>query len=781
MAYKIQDEDLLKRIAELERALATALQVQKAILNSLPHIAWLKDKEGKFIHVNHHYLEAVNLSLNQIIGRTDLDIFPYEIAKRYMDDDERVMLGAHEIHFQNQRGDQWFSTIKAPVFNAEGLVIGTTGVERNITDKIITQSNLERERDFLRALMESIPDTIYYKDLECKFTRINYAKAKEVGLKDPSEAIGKTDFDFVANYEEAKIKYEDEKRILSTGEPLVNKLEKITNIQAPTYWISTTKSAIKDKDNNILGIVGISRNVTDQALMLEELHRERNFLQALMDYIPHTIYFKDKQCRFTKINKAQARMIGVDKPEDAIGKSDTDFFPHEHSDGMMSDEIVILETGIPVINKIEKLKNAKGDLLWVSATKFPLIDGDDNIYGIVGMSVDITEKFLYEQKLKEAKERAEESDRLKTAFLANMSHEIRTPMNGIIGFSNLLREPGITDEERNEFLNHINNCGNTLLTLIDDIIDISKIEAGQVKVRISDTHLNSILDELLETYLNARSLDNKMHIEIIKEAGLDDMASQIYTDPYRLRQVLSNLLTNALKFTCEGSIIFGYQLKDGYIEFYVKDTGIGIPEDKLEFIFERFGQIPDERILNRRGTGLGLAISSNLVKILGGKMWVSSVERKGSAFYFTLPYKSVELPTAISEGVRYAGEKLDLKEKTILIAEDEDTNFFYFKELLKETQAKLLWVKSGSDAVHSVHVNKNISLVLMDCQLLEMDGMEATKEIKKINPKLPVIMQTAYAFADERDRCKDAGCDGYISKPVLREELFALLFKFLFS
>ncbi len=434
-----------------------------------------------------------------------------------------------------------------------------------------------------------------------------------------------------------------------------------------------------------------------------------------------------------------------------------------------------------MIEKVEMLKDSTGNNRWVSATKIPVKDNYGNITGLVGISIDITDKRIAEDKLRESKEKAEESDRLKTAFLANMSHEIRTPMNGIIGFSNLLRNSGLSENERNDFLNHITSCGNTLLNLIDDIIDISKIEAGQIKIRITECNINSVLLELNDSFAASKIRDGKDSVQLIKKTSLPDIKSVTLTDPFRLRQIISNLIGNALKFTIEGSIEFGYTLEaDDYLQFYVKDTGIGIPKDKQELIFERFGQVLDSNFyINQKGTGLGLAISSNLVKLLGGKMWVSSEPGKGSTFYFTIPYNYIESPIQDENKNGINTDSLLYTGKTVLIAEDEEINYLYFKQIFKHTHASIIWVKNGLEAIEAIINNPDISIILMDCKMPQMDGYSATIEIKKTKPELPIIAQTAFAMAEEQQKAMQSGCDGYISKPIRVKELFEILNKYL--
>jgi two-component system, sensor histidine kinase and response regulator len=783
MKEKSSLEELTRNLNELSEKLQVIEAERNSIIDNIPFMAWIKDHNGKYLYINQPYLDTFKLKFNDIIGKTVFEIFPYDYAQQCSQEDLKVIEQKRTINFQTKRDNEWFSTVKSPLFGPKGEILGTTGFERNITDNIETLNSLRKERDLLQALMENIPDTIYFKDVKSRFIRINKAKALEIGIDNPYDAISKSDFDFY-DKDKATSNLKDEELILTTGVPLISKEEKFSKATGEEKWISTTKSPIKDDKGNIVGLVGISRDISSQKKIIQKLNEERDFLQVLMDYIPYTIYFKDLECRFTKINKAQAKLIGVENPEDAIGKSDFDFFTEQHAKSAYEDEKRIMSTGIPLIEKVELLKDAKGNNRWVTATKTPVKDIYGKITGLVGISVDITEKRIAEDKLRESKERAEESDRLKTAFLANMSHEIRTPMNGIIGFSNLMRNSELTEEERGDFLNHIISCGNTLLNLIDDIIDISKIEAGQIKIRIAESNINAILEELFDSFKASRLKEGKEHIKLVRKVGLTSAESVTLTDPFRLRQIVSNLIGNAFKFTLEGFIEFGYTLEaTDNLLFYVKDTGVGIPKDKQQLIFERFGQVLDSNFyINQKGTGLGLAISSNLVKLLGGKMWVVSELGKGSTFYFTLPYNHIENQTNSEELVNSSDDKITLYAgKTVLIAEDEEINYLFFKQIFKLTNASLIWAKNGIEAIEAVKNNPDVSIVLMDCKMPQMDGYTATIEIKKLNPHLPVIAQTAFAMADEEEKSFQAGCDGYISKPIRVKELFKVLDKYLLS
>ncbi len=378
---------------------------------------------------------------------------------------------------------------------------------------------------------------------------------------------------------------------------------------------------------------------------------------------------------------------------------------------------------------------------------------------------------------------AEESDKLKTAFLSNMSHELRTPLNAIIAFSNFLKDTGLSEEKRNEYLNYISNAGDSLLQLIDDIIDSAKIESGQLSINKTSANITAIMAELLRIFNELKVRKNKSHIEFRISPDCLEKNVIIETDPLRLKQILNNLLENSLKYTMEGYVEMGFKDTGHSLQFYVKDTGIGIEKDKQRLIFERFSQVRTVKEKGFGGTGLGLSICKNLVSLLGGNLWVESELQKGSVFSFTVPYKEIRIEKRTEkEKSEISPLKMDFDYKwdnrVILIVEDEDLNFKVLESALARTNATILRANDGVEAIRLVQ-KKDLNLVLMDIQMPKMDGYLATKEIKKINSKLPVIAQTSYAMSGEREKCIEAGCDEYLSKPLNLSELLSVIDKYI--
>ncbi|HAF30030.1 MAG TPA: hypothetical protein DCG75_13400 [Bacteroidales bacterium] len=431
-----------------------------------------------------------------------------------------------------------------------------------------------------------------------------------------------------------------------------------------------------------------------------------------------------------------------------------------------------------LINKSEGIEQVSfrflhksGTWVYIEGTGKNLLN-NTKINGIVVNYRDVTERTKAEIELINAKEKAEESDRLKSAFLANMSHEIRTPMNGIIGFAKLLQKNGLSKEKLTDYINIIIKSSKQLLNIVNDILDISRIETGQLELYENTINVNNVLDEI-KSFFELNATEKGLKLNLYYE--LKNNEAFIFIDDSKLKQIIYNLIGNALKFTEKGSIDFGYKLIDQQIEFFVKDTGIGIHSKYQKHIFDRFNKIEYKTNIYG-GTGLGLAISKGLIEKMNGEIWLTSKEGEGTTFYFTLPFIKER---KFADDFIIKKENTDLFRGTILIVEDEEFNAFYLKEIFKKRNIKCIHAWDGEEAIKICSGNEKIDLVLMDIKLPKMNGFRATQEIKKINPKLSVIAQTAYAMESDKLDALAAGCDDYISKPIVEEKLISLLEKYL--
>ncbi len=458
---------------------------------------------------------------------------------------------------------------------------------------------------------------------------------------------------------------------------------------------------------------------------------------------------------------------------------------HESSDGNIPKPVASTLESMIQANETYGITFERGGELYGTATI--ITKGDSKLENpkviegfIFQCSIALYRQHM-ETELRKAKKKAEESDKLKSAFLANMSHEVRTPMNGIMGLAHLLANPEVEGETKQEYVNLILSSGNVLISLLDDIMDVSRIEANQVVASKEDFRLNDLFKELHGFFSTEIEVMGKKVLELCYKLALDDASSMINTDRVKLRQILVNLLSNALKFTDTGRIEFGYQLQpDKALLFYVYDTGIGVNPEKQKRIFERFVQADDSLSRHFGGSGLGLSICKGFVDLLGGKIWVDSSTNKGAKFYFTIPDVN-QSGTTVDKP---AGQKLkasdrNWEDKTILIVEDDHINYQLLEVVLKRTGVNLLHAITGMDAVRFCEEQQHIDLVLMDVQLPEMNGFEAIKLIKQTHPEIPIIVQTANSMNEEKHRADEAGCQGFMTKPISLNKFMSEVDKFM--
>ena len=575
--------------------------------------------------------------------------------------------------------------------------------------------------------------------------------------------------DEVFDVEDARLSDEGQRYVYETG-----KISELTYSRDKHVFKAVYFSGF-DAEGKIAGTGGYQEDITNLTASLQALHQERETLEVLLENLPFCIFFTDRKHQYIRINRLMAKLLRVSHPREAIGKGNEEFFSKRVARKMMEEDKNIMETGKVISNRVIYFEDKGVDGFWMEQNKIPVRDERGIITMIVGIYKDVTDKVKIENELKNARDRAEESDHLKTSFLANMSHEIRTPMNGILGFANLLRDPDIGDEQKDLFLQHIDRSSKQLLNIIDDIIDISKIESGQLKISNRPVHINETMDEIYSSFFHRIRGDAPGQKKVTFNLN-KDVVSTVFTivvDDFRLTQIFNNLIGNAIKFTHVGNITFGYTLKaNRYIEFFVSDTGIGIEPEKISLIFDRFGQVNPAKNYHPSGTGLGLPISKSLVNLMGGEMWVESEVGKGSTFRFTLPLVIEEVRE--EPRILLSNKSYDWKEKCILVAEDEDLNWMFIREMLRKTGAEILRAKDGLEALELTR-KKKPDVILMDIKMPEMNGIEATRKIREFDTEVPIISQTAFVMAEEKEESMAAGSNHFVTKPLDRTTIMELI------
>ena len=723
--------------------------------------------------------EVVGQPIHSLIHHTKPDGRPYPreacpIHAACMDG--TVHRADDEVFWRRDGSSFLVEYMSTPILDECGRPTGTVVTFNDITARKRAEMELAYERRLFQALMDNIPDTIYFQDTACRFMRINKAQAAMLGIADPEQAVGKTDFDFFPP-EFARACYEAEQKLLESGEPIIDAEQKLTRPEGRVQWLSTTEVPLRDVQGKVMGFVGISRDISDRKRAEQALADETRLFQTLMDNVPDAIYFKDTACRFTRINRAQAKFLGLADPADAVGKTDFVYFAPELAKEFYDLEQELISSGRPVIGAIEKHPGSGGQPRWLSATEVPVQDADGRIIGLVGVSRDISAQMRAEEELKNARLVAEAASRAKSEFLANMSHEIRTPMNGVIGMTELALDTELGPEQR-DYIETIRNSAETLLTVINDILDFSKIEAGRLDLDPIPFALRDSLEDTTRTL--ALRADQK---------GLEltcDIRSQVpefvIGDPTRLRQILMNLASNAIKFTERGEVAVRVEVASqsedlSTLHFSVRDTGIGISPEKHRLIFDAFSQADSSTTRRFGGTGLGLAICSRLVDLMKGHMWLESAPGQGSTFHFT-----AQLGIAEPGLNRRPTRTTHLEGTAVLVVDDNPTNRRILGEMLELWGIRVTAVERAAAALAALEDaerrQKPFAVLLTDVHMPEMDGFELVEEVKRrtVPARTPVVvMLTSAGVRGDAARCRALGVSAYITKPIRQSDLHAVL------
>lgn len=654
-------------------------------------------------------------------------------------------------------------------FHPNGNPLRSIGTVADITERIQNEINLEKAMElatesemFMRALVNTIPDLIWMKNPSGVYLQCNQRFQEFFGATE-DEILGKTDYDFTSK-EMADFFRDNDTKAMLAGKPTINE-ELITFANdGHQEYLETIKTPLLNQEGEILGILGIGRDITFRKQAEAELIKakeaaesSREQLQTILDNAIFPISLVTTGGRPIYLNNALKKYLEIEEEDLTKFNSERVWLNPERREIFLK-SLVHNRMQTNFENDYLTLKTKKKITALVSASIIKY-NTEDCVFAIFQ---DITDRKNLELQLIEAKEKAEESDRLKTAFLNNISHEIRTPLNAICGFSHLISNGKIAPEKSEYFSKIIQNSSNQLLTIVNNIITVSSLQTKQEKLIITEFNLNELLDDLYAQF-NMRRVNSNLQFHLEKDAAFNPPV--IKTDKGMLYQILTNLLTNAFKFTHEGSIQFGYRIKDNYIEFQVNDTGIGIAPNINNHIFELFRQAEIGPTRNYGGTGLGLSISKGLVELLNGKIWFESAHGVGSTFYFTLPYNYTKNQQIESPQMKYKkGEGI------ILIAEDEDFNFELITEYLSHFKFKILRARDGIEAIEICENNKEISLILMDIKMPRLDGYEAAKQIKAKFPGMYIFAQTAYAMKHEREKYGNI-FDAYITKPIQANQL----------
>ena len=691
---------------------------------------------------------------NKVVTESNYFDLEYKII-RISDGVERWVHGTGEIEYDKQLN---------PV-----RMVGTI---QDITGRKLAELELSKVKDHLEKFFSLVPALVTIASSNGYLTNLNPEWEKVLGYT-VQELESKPFHTFIHPDDIEPTNLEVAKQL--KGSTTINFHNRYRHKDGSYRWLEWKAFANKDAF-----LFAAARDITESKLAEEALKESQRRLTTLISNLLGIAYRckNDPDWTMEFISNGCYSLTGY-MAEEIIGNARLSYNQIIHPEDRKS----VLDI---IHNALENKKSyqlsyriisAGGEEKWVLEQGQGIFNTEGNLVALEGYISNINELKQAEQKLIIAKKHSEECDRLKSAFLANMSHEIRTPMNGIIGFAEILKEPNLTGKQQQEYIQIIEKSGVRLLDIINEIVDISKIEAGLMDIRLKESNINDQL-EYIHTFFKPEAA--KKGIQLIVNSTLPSDEAIIITDNEKVYAVLINLVKNAVKFTMEGFIEFGYLKKGDFLEFYVKDTGVGIPKNRQSAIFERFMQVDIFEKMAQQGAGLGLSITKAYIEMLGGKIWVESEEGKGSIFYFTLPYnakpkvKSGVINTFPAEdaNTNFDPEALGLK---ILIVEDDAASEKLMSIMVKPVSKIILKARTGPAAIEACSNNPDIDLILMDIHIPEISGYEATRQIRQFNKDVFIVAQTAFGLTGDREKAIEAGCNDYISKPINKNKLLALI------
>jgi PAS domain S-box-containing protein len=780
----------LRREADIHREVAARLRDAEAyfhtLVDTLPQNIIRKDTQGRFTFANRQFCEAIGRPLGHVIGRTDFDLFPAELAAKYHRDDERVMksgeiLDTIEAH-QTPAGDKLFvHVVKTPLHDAEGRVAGVQGIFWDVTQRKRTEEALAHERDLLKALLDHIPDRLYFKDTQGRFIACSRSMARRLGVSDPAEVVGRSDADFHPP-ELAREFAQDEQRVLSRGQPLIGKTERQLDKDGREIWASVTKVPIYSRSGTITGLVGLSRDITQLKQAEQALRQAEEKYRTIYENSVEGIFQTTRDGHFLSANPALARIYGYHSPQELVAAL-TDIQHQLYVQPERREEFARLmrEEG-SVAGFESEVHRKNGDRIWISESARTVQDAAGGFLYYEGIVEDITARKRAEAEREAAREAALENARTKAQFLANMSHEIRTPMNAITGMTALLLDTRLTQEQR-EYVDAIHGGTEALLDIINDILDFSKLEAGKVALEVIDFDLRDTVEATIDM-LAGRAHQKGIELVCRLDPTLD---TRLRGDPHRVRQIVTNLLSNAIKFTDQGEVALHVRPVESspgrvLLRAEVRDTGIGIPADALSRIFQEFTQADGSTTRKYGGTGLGLTISKQLVEMMKGRIGVVSEPGHGSTFWFEIPFERAPASPAASPPPAPPDA---LRGVRVVVVENHPGQRDALTEQLQAWGIDAIAAPGADRAAALLHEaareGRPASLALIDLEMPGTDGLTLAQNLKA-DPVLSgtrLVMLTTLTRRLDNAVMQATGIAASLVKPVrqarLLESLLAVL------
>jgi len=753
---------------QADAELLNAKEKYRIITQASLDIIFILDKTGKLIFSNESMSHVLGYQPNEFMGKSFTHFVPKKEMPRYLKKLADVFKHKEIRNFKTQiyHKDKHLLDVEinGKLIRHKGK-LAAQGTIRDISQHKKADEKLTSSERRLSAFSNVIGEAVFFSDKGiCIET--NESAIKMFGYS-YDEIIGKIGTYFIAPESKELVKNNMLSGYAKPYDALAIKKD------GSKFWceLSGRNYNYNDKDIRVTSLIDISvrkQHEKELKIVNKKIKESEANYRILVETMPDGVYKSTHDGKFVDTNPAMAKMLGYNSKEELLA---VDIKNDLYIDDSERDNIILDD-----LNKelgLYQLRKKDGSVIWVEDHGWYSFDESGEITYHEGVMRDVTERMQKEQELIKAKEHAEKSDRLKSAFLANMSHEIRTPMNGILGFAGLLKEPNLTGDEQQDYIRIIEKGGARMLNIINDIVSISKIESGLTEINISESNINEQV-EYIYTFFKPE-VEGK-GIQFSYKNSLPLSEAIIKTDREKLFAILTNLVKNAIKYCDKGSIELGCDKKGEHLEFYVKDTGIGIDNHRQQAIFERFIQADIVDKMARQGAGLGLSISKAYVEMLGGTIWVESVKGLGSTFYFTIPYTTeLQKTDGITNGAIKGEREVQVKNLKILIVEDDEISDLLISIMLTEISREILHAKSGLEAIKLCRNNPDTDLILMDIQMPVMGGYEVTRQIRQFNKDVIIIAQTAFGLSGDREKAIEAGCNDYISKPILKDELMSLV------
>jgi PAS domain S-box-containing protein len=768
-----------KRAVQTEELLNKDRNLLRAIIDSIPDPIYVKDLEGRKILLNKAEADLLSVpSVEEALGKTDADFYPPGIAEKTRQEDERIIsLKSSKIHETSQFVDGngevvWLDGNKIPYFDEHGNVLGIIGISHNITRLKHSEDALRENVKKYQSIFNSFIDLYYKADIKGNILALSPSVAPLSGYTQ-EELIGKSVTGLYVDIESRNrmIQVLVEKGAINDYE---NVLKKKDGTLVP---VSITSHLVRNSEGEPLYIEGTLRDITERKQSEQVLKTREAYLKAVFNNVPYQMWLKDVEGKYLLVNKPVVEYFGFTEKTSPIGKKAEELWPPEIAESFRVQEQMVMESG--EIKFVEDQLDFHGQKVWFEIYRAPIIDPAGNLLGTTGIAREITQRIMADRELKMAKAAAESSNVAKTRFLANMSHEIRTPLNAIIGMLGLLREAGDINDQM-KLVDNMQISSENLLSIINNILDFSKIESGQFEMNKAAFSLFELVRRVYDANeFRAEEKDIKLKYRVDEK-----IHPWLLGDPVRLQQILTNLVSNAIKFTTEGMVELrcGLSGETGGIEkilFEVEDTGIGICPENQKRIFNSFQQEDESITRTYGGTGLGLAISRQLVELMGGKLNVESEKNRGSKFFFTIELEPDLAAKSMAEEKPANRERYSLPGIKILLVEDNKFNQFIAKAILDKWGAVVTLAEHGGHAIEILGQD-SFDLILMDIQMPEMDGLTAAGIIRnELMIQTPILALTANVVLGIVERCKAAGMQGYVSKPFKEDELYLKIRKVL--